>query len=262
MSEFNETINTNTNTNTNTNNINIDVIALVQAFNTKVNQTYQSHCGESEKSKLLDPDSEPYLNIVFRLFDNGRVLVNLGGNAYNPYHSSVGANFIKNACRLPFKFAITNVNKETYVILTQEEIREFRKEMESIIKIALDSGYLKPFDKEKEVQALNQRVIHASKAHLDENGKCTLIIPDMSPNDNTIYSLYSDGTITYQKGGSAYGSRYVFESEYKFNNFRLCNFNFGDKIASDGSTYVLLTNEECIKFRNQMFDILKICEQS
>ncbi len=250
MTEFNDNTNTNTN-----------IITLVEAFNTKVNQAYQNHCDESGNCKLINQNMEPYLNIVYKLYDDGSVLISAGGNLYNSRSGSTGAYYIKNACRLPFKFALAGSNNITYVILTQEEIREFRNEMQEIITIAFDSGYLQSFNKEVAVQSLNERVIQAAKAHCDENGKCSLIIPDMSPNANTIYALYSDGTITSEKGGWAYGARSIFESKSKLHNIRLCNFNFGDKIASDGSSYVLLTAQECKEFRNEMSQIIKMCEQ-
>ena len=37
--------------------------------------------------------------------------------------------------------------------------------------------------------------------------------PNESPNGNTIYHIYQDGTITYQKGGFAYCQRSEFDRE-------------------------------------------------
>ena len=42
-----------------------------------------------------------------------------------------------------------------------------------------------------------------------------LIKKEEQPNENIIYHLYSDGTITRQKGGWAYGNRSTIDIEYE-----------------------------------------------
>ena len=42
----------------------------------------------------------------------------------------------------------------------------------------------------------------------------SLVIPNESPNGNIIYHIYSDGEITYQKGGWAYQQRSEFTEKY------------------------------------------------
>jgi hypothetical protein len=52
--------------------------------------------------------------------------------------------------------------------------------------------------------------IYAMIKELNDDG---LWHPNESPNGNTIYHIYQDGTITYQKGGFAYGQRSEFDRE-------------------------------------------------
>ena len=78
-----------------------------------------------------------------------------------------------------------------------------------------------------------------------------LIVKDMSPNENIIYHLYSDGTITRQKGGWAYGRRSVTDLEsycVKPSTF----FSFPEKGQYEGDTYCIITLEECKKVKNLM----------
>ena len=51
----------------------------------------------------------------------------------------------------------------------------------------------------------------------------SLVIPTESPNGNIIYHIYSDGEITYQKGGWAYLQRSEFTDKYS-----TCRKNYPD----------------------------------
>lgn len=76
-----------------------------------------------------------------------------------------------------------------------------------------------------------------------------LIDRKLSPNANTIYHLYSDGTITYQKGGDAYGQRSMFDLEHGFYSLKK-KFKF--PLVGGEDTYAILTKEECLEFRKEM----------
>lgn len=83
-----------------------------------------------------------------------------------------------------------------------------------------------------------------------------LIKKDESPNGNIIYHLYSDGTITRQKGGWAYKKRSVTDIYGKCiseNNF----FTFPLKCCNEGDTYAIIELENCIKMRELIFNICK-----
>jgi len=54
-----------------------------------------------------------------------------------------------------------------------------------------------------EMKQLNDEIVAAHNKHY-EASPTGLWMPKESPNGNTIYHLYSDGEITYQKGGWAY----------------------------------------------------------
>ena len=91
----------------------------------------------------------------------------------------------------------------------------------------------------------------------------SLVIPEESPNGNTIYHLYSDGEITYQKGGFAYLNRTEFPDESAIdnnnnNNNRLDINNFplirhGNNNVKYG--YLIATRENCIAIRNEMLKL-------
>jgi hypothetical protein len=104
------------------------------------------------------------------------------------------------------------------------------------------------------IEEFNQYVIDAHNAHYI-NSPTGLIDsnPNASPNANIIWHLYSDGHITYQKGAYAYRRRSEFTMHSRIivsNNL----FNF-IKNASDDITYAILTEQECIQFRNKMLEL-------
>ncbi len=105
------------------------------------------------------------------------------------------------------------------------------------------------------INEFNQRVINAHNEHY-KNSPSGLIdkSTDASPNGNTIWHLYSDGTITFQKGAWAYGRRSEFTDSYSFNNKGI-PFKFVLE-AADDTTYAILTNEECKQFREEMVKLL------
>ena len=82
-----------------------------------------------------------------------------------------------------------------------------------------------------------------------------LVVKKMSPNENIIYHLYSDGTITRQKGGWAYGQRTVNDIEsycLKPNTF----FTFPEKGQYSGDTYCILTIDDCKNVKNLINKLL------
>lgn len=107
------------------------------------------------------------------------------------------------------------------------------------------------------IAEFNQRVIDAHHAHYI-NGKNELIdtSANASPNGNQIYHLYSNGEITFQKGAWAYLQRSEFCRDYGISGARSVPFNFVNK-ADNGTTYAILTYEECKLFREELVDILR-----
>jgi len=101
------------------------------------------------------------------------------------------------------------------------------------------------------------RVIAAHNSHY-KNGICDLIDigPNASPNGNQIYHLYSTGEITYQKGAWAYMKRSEFSLSYDIIGSRKFPFNFVNE-TDNGTTYVVLTEEECKSFRKEMQSIVE-----
>jgi hypothetical protein len=82
-----------------------------------------------------------------------------------------------------------------------------------------------------------------------------LIDKKLAPNENIIYHLYSDGTITRQKGSWAYGKRSVTDIEsycIKPNTF----FNFPYTGQYEGDTYAILSIENCHNIKKIMNELL------
>jgi hypothetical protein len=79
----------------------------------------------------------------------------------------------------------------------------------------------------------------------------SIIDPKLQPNENIIYCLYSDGTITRQKGGWAYGKRSVIDIMSKILKPNTL-FTFPLKGESEGDTYAILSYDDCVKIRNIM----------
>lgn len=107
------------------------------------------------------------------------------------------------------------------------------------------------------ISEFNQRVINTHHAHYID-GKNELIDTSAtaSPNGNQIYHLYSNGEITYQKGAWAYLRRSEFNLNYNISGARDLPFKFV-KDAADGTSYAILTKEECVYFREEMMNIIK-----
>jgi hypothetical protein len=101
-------------------------------------------------------------------------------------------------------------------------------------------------DLQSDALVLNLAILKAHKKHSED-----------APNRNIIYHLYSDGEITFQKGGQAY---YLFRSEFSIEltigGHRELRMKFPNE-ADYGRTYVILTEEECKYFRNKMIELLE-----
>ncbi len=84
------------------------------------------------------------------------------------------------------------------------------------------------------------------KEVIDQSHDPSLINPDESPNGNTIFHIYSDGEITQQKGGKAYGQRSEFSYQYSVGKkipkemFPLYRNDYG---------YAIVTYEDALKIR-------------
>ena len=82
-----------------------------------------------------------------------------------------------------------------------------------------------------------------------------LVDKKQAPNETQIYHLYSDGTITRQKGSWAYGKRSIFEVRgecIRPNTY----FNFPIDSAKNGDTYAIMTEEDCERVRHLMDELL------
>ena len=90
---------------------------------------------------------------------------------------------------------------------------------------------------------------------VSEKHNIDLVKPTESPNGNIIYHLYSDGEITYQKGGFAYLQRSVFTHKPCI-NFDV-KFKFVFPLERDNFTYAVMTKDDCDQIREMMLDLQK-----
>ena len=79
--------------------------------------------------------------------------------------------------------------------------------------------------------------------------------PNESPNGNLLFHLYSDGEVTYQKGGWAYGQRNIFPLQFPIEGMIKLGFDFPKKQQNIKETYVILTEELCCHFRDKMINL-------
>ncbi len=110
-------------------------------------------------------------------------------------------------------------------------------------------------DLQSEALALNLIILEAHKKHY-EGSPTGLVNPKESPNGNIIYHLYSDGEITFQKGGWAYLARSEFSREPTIGRHRELQMKFPNELER-GLSYVILTKEECTYFRSKMIELLE-----
>jgi len=106
-----------------------------------------------------------------------------------------------------------------------------------------------------ESKSLNDLIIDLHNWHYIHS-PTGLINQNESPNGNQIYHLYSTGEISFQKGGWAYLQRSECITDGKITNYQKLGLKL-PKEAMDGSTYAILTREECKKMREQMVDLIQ-----
>jgi hypothetical protein len=82
-----------------------------------------------------------------------------------------------------------------------------------------------------------------------------LINSNVSPNGNLVHHLYSDGEITFQKGSWAYLERGEYTLKSKLEDCNLLKLEL--PLKSEFTTYAILSEEDCIKFRNKMEVLIK-----
>lgn len=75
-----------------------------------------------------------------------------------------------------------------------------------------------------------------------------LVDPDAAPNGNIIHKLWSDGGVTYEKGGFAYGQRSVHNAECLRNNpFKLdCFAQKFERERQPPLSYVICTEAQAL----------------
>lgn len=110
------------------------------------------------------------------------------------------------------------------------------------------------------IAELNKEIVAAHDKHY-ESSRTGLWKPAETPNGNTMYHLYSDGEIIYQKGGWAYCQRNIFTLKDSILGMENLAFDFPKIDQNVKETYAILTEKECCDFRNKMKNLLKEYKQ-
>jgi hypothetical protein len=109
------------------------------------------------------------------------------------------------------------------------------------------------------IKKLNDEICAMHNAHF-KNSRTGLVEPNGCPQTNTIYHLYDNGEVTYQKGGFAYLQR----SEFQYKSALYPDetpYKFPERDAH-GSTYAALTLEEAIDVRQKMLGVIMDMHQN
>jgi len=92
------------------------------------------------------------------------------------------------------------------------------------------------------------------KTFIEKAHNLGLVDPNESPNGNTIFHIYSNGEITYQKGGWAYLSRSEFSESCVF-----LKKNYYDLFPmKDERSYAIVTREDAHKIQQLMVEFDKL----
>jgi hypothetical protein len=92
------------------------------------------------------------------------------------------------------------------------------------------------------------------KSFIEKAHNLSLVDENESPNGNTIYHIYSDGEITYQKGGWAYLQRSEFSDSCIF-----LKKNYHDLFPMKGRySYAVVTRDDAYKIQQMMIEVDKL----
>lgn len=94
------------------------------------------------------------------------------------------------------------------------------------------------------------------KEFIDRSHNPNLVQPDVSPNGNTIYHIYSDGTITYQKGGWAYRDRSEFTSSCAY--LKKKYYDLFPITCDNRISFAIVTSDDALTIQNMMKEFDKV----
>ena len=113
-----------------------------------------------------------------------------------------------------------------------------------------DREYLASLNKEDKTKFIKDFVNNIAKGLHD----LSLVKKDEQPNSNIIYTLYSDGSITREKGGWAYRKRSIFGVAGEI--LHPSNFFTFPCEGTGGYTYAIMTEDNCRMVRELMNELL------
>jgi hypothetical protein len=95
---------------------------------------------------------------------------------------------------------------------------------------------------------IERTVLEMHNAHYTQENPHGLLQPDEAPNTNTIYKVWNDGEITYEKGGYAFGDRSLKQLRTSITHTGSLPLpNFPQACSKNGYSYAMLTMDECYR---------------
>ncbi len=105
------------------------------------------------------------------------------------------------------------------------------------------------------LKAVETMALSMHNRHYERNPGYGPVDPKESPNENTIYHVFNDGTVEYTKGGHAYMQRSIFTSGYPVLTDAMkskISFPMRYPFGSPADSYVQLTEKEADAVRAEM----------
>jgi hypothetical protein len=162
---------------------------------------------------------------------------------------------------------ILSINLDNTIVLEEltvieEQIIEEREQLNKLIPNLNSNINILIRDNKKrfnnEINMKKKEIIEKVNKLIEKNHNPDLIDPEISPNENTIYKIYSDFGITSEKGGWSYGRRNLFNYMTPlFNKSPIGVKTFQCKISNDMS-YAIMKLEDCLEIYELMRLYIKL----
>ena len=105
----------------------------IEQLNADIIAAYDNHYTISPTG-LINPKDSPNGNQIYHLYSTGEISFQKGGWAYMQRSEFMIHTTMPNYKKLALKFPKKAADESTYVILTEEECKNFRVQMDELIK--------------------------------------------------------------------------------------------------------------------------------
>ena len=152
-------------------------------------------------------------------------------------------------------------NLEEYTRLS-EQITLEREQMNKLIQTLYTDLHTKIRDNKKrfssEINTKKAEILATVSDLVKKYHDPTLIDPELSPNENTIYKIYSDFEVTSEKGGWAYGSRTLFSYLTPLFNRSPVGIDPFPCPIPNGMGYAIMKLDHCLEIYNLMRNYIRL----